>query len=414
MDFKDKYFKYKDKYLKLKLKKQIGGGNIKIIKISDNQEIIINDIAISSQMEILVNKVYKKMTNGFKLSKFLFNFTDNSEIELNDTDFNIINIIFKKITNSLTQEEENFLNELLGIKKVTTVAEKEEVDTTLFFKYEYINPIPDSLIVTEIDTLFSLLFSLDKYQLFSSNMRVAYYMPTRELIEIRLKFLIDFGIQDPVLVFNKEKKDTENKYNELKKIYSLFETLFIKSLTIDYSKSNGHTNVGIIELDDHRYFYKILNTQSINTLDPTSLLRNYEFIKACKNFNIDNEYTYEDNKYKLHFVSVPLKVIFSIDKDFINIGYLMEIVEGDTIRKIKKEYNIYWKLNETLIKTALHKLVDVLTEKKFLIVDLNDDNVMWNKETKTLTYIDIDVQSFLRPDKVHYNNSLHAYIDRVF
>jgi len=158
------------------------------------------------------------MTNGFKLSKFLFNFTDNSEIELNDTDFNIINIIFKKITNSLTQEEENFLNELLGIKKVTTVAEKEEVDTTLFFKYEYINPIPDSLIVTEIDTLFSLLFSLDKYQLFSSNMRVAYYMPTRELIEIRLKFLIDFGIQDPVLVFNKEKKDTENKYNRENKV----------------------------------------------------------------------------------------------------------------------------------------------------------------------------------------------------
>lgn len=36
MDFKDKYFKYKDKYLKLK--KQIGGGTIKIIKDSDNQK----------------------------------------------------------------------------------------------------------------------------------------------------------------------------------------------------------------------------------------------------------------------------------------------------------------------------------------------------------------------------------------
>jgi len=414
MDFKDKYFKYKDKYLKLKLKKQIGGGNIKIIKMSDNQEIIINDRAISSKMEIFVNKVEKKMTNGFELGNLLFNFTDNSEIKLNDNDFNIINIIFKKITISLTSEEENFLNELLGIKKVTTVAEEEKVDTTLFFKYEYINPIPDSLIVTEIDTLFSLLFSLDKYQLFSSNMTVAYYIPSPELIEIRLKFLSHFGIQDRVLVFNKEKKDTENKYNELKKIYSSFETLFIKSLTIDYSKSDEHTNVGIIILDGNPYFYKKLNTESINTLDPTSLLRNYKFIKACNKFNIDNEYTYEDNKYKLHFVSVPLKVIFSIDKDFINIGYLMEIVEGDTIRKIKKEDNTYWKLNETLIKTALHKLVDVLTKKKFLIVDLNDDNVMWNKETETLTYIDIDVQSFLRPDEVHYNNSLHDYIVRVF
>jgi hypothetical protein len=410
MDFKYKYFKYKDKYLKLKLKKQIGGGNIKIIKMSDNQEIIINDRAISSQIEIFVNKVEKKMTNGLELGNFLFNFTDNSEIKLNDNDFNIINIIFKKITISLTPEEENFLNELLGIKKVTTVAEKEKVDTTLFFKYEYINPIPDSLIVTEIDTLFSLLFSLDKYQLFSSNRTVAYYMPTPKLIENRLDFLYNYGIPNPISVFNKEKKKEMDTFNLLKKIYLSFETLFIKSLTIDYSKSNEHKNTGIIILDGNPYFYKKLNTLSDSTVDANSILKNYTFIKNCYNFDIDNEYTYKDNRYNLHFVKVPLKVILSINKDQIDIGYLMEIVKGNTIREIKRKDSQYWESNEQLIKTALHTLVDVLTTKQFLIVDFNDDNVMWDKESNTLTYIDISDNSFLRPDELQMNDSVHYAI----
>lgn len=412
MDFKDKYFKYKDKYLKLK--KQIGGGNIKIIKESDNQEIIINNQSISFKMEILVNKVNKvkkKMTDSVKLGDFLYNFTDNSEIKLNDTDFYIINIIFKKSTGiGLTLEEENFLNELLGIKKVTTVAEEEEVDTTLFFNYEYINPIPDSLRVTEIDTLFSLLFSLDEYQSFSSNMTVAYYIPIPRLIENRLYFLRNYGIPNPMSVFNKEKKNEMDTFNLLKEIYSSFETLFIKSLIIDYSKSNEHKNTGIINLDGNPYFYKKLNTLSNSTVGANSILKNYTFIKDCNNLDIDNKYTYEDNKYNLHFVRVPLKVILSINKDQIDIGYLMEIVKGDTIREIKRKDSEYWKSNEQLIKTALHSLVDVLTEKKFLIVDFNDDNVMWDKESNTLTYIDINDNSFLRPYELQMNASVHDAI----
>ena len=412
MDFKDKYFKYKNKYLKLK--KQIGGGNIKIIKESDNQEIIINNKSISLQMEILVNKVNKvkkKMTDSVKLGDFLYNFTDNSEIKLNDTDFYIINIIFKKSTGiGLTLEEENFLNELFGIKKVTTVAE-EKVDTTLFFNYEYINPIPDSLRVTEIDTLFSLLFSLYKSQSFKTDDTVAYYIPISKLIENRLYFLRQYSTQNPILVFNKEKKNEMDAFNLLKKIYSSFDTLFVKSLIIDYSKSIGYENTGIINLDGNPYFYKKLNTLSDSPVGANSILKIYKFIKDCNNLNIDKEYIYNDNKYNLHFVRVPLKVILSINKDQIDIGYLMEIVKGDTIREIKRKDSKYWKSNEQLIKTALHSLVVVLTTKKFFILDLNDDNVIWDKESNTLTYIDINVNSFLRPDKLQMNASVHDFID---
>lgn len=408
MDFKDKYFKYKDKYLKLK--KQIGGGNIKIIKESDNQEIIINKKSISLQMEILVNevnevnKVKKKMTDSVKLGDFLYNFTDNSEIKLNDTDFYIINIIFKKSTGiCLTLEEENFLNELLGIKKVTTV------DTTVFFNYKYINPIPDSLRVTEIDTLFSLLFSLYESQSFKTDDTVAYYIPISKLIENRLYFLRQYC--NPILIFNKEKKNEMDAFNLLKKIYSSFDTLFVKSLIIDYSKSIGHENTGIINLDGNPYFYKKLNTLSYSPVGANSILKIYTFIKDCKNLDIDNEYTYKDNRYNLHFVRVPLKVILSINKDQIDIGYLMEIVKGDTIREIKRKDSKYWKSNEQLIKTALHSLVDVLTTKKFFILDFNDDNVMWDKESNTLTYIDINDNSFLRPYELQMNASVHDFID---
>lgn len=189
---------------------------------------------------------------------------------------------------------------------------------------------------------------------------------------------------------------------------------FIRSLEIDYSLSDGHTNTGIIELDDS-YFYKELDSITANHLD--SLLRNYKFIMDCNNLNIDKDYIYNDvhgdNIYKLHFVTVPLKVIFSIKNDFIVLGYLMEIVAGHTIKKIKERCPEYWVLNKEFIKTALHSLVEVLTEKRFLIVDFNDDNVMWNRKTNTLTYIDIYNNSFLRPDEVHMNDTVNYAIDEL-
>jgi hypothetical protein len=424
MDFKDKYLKYKEKYLKLK--NQIGSGrfiksstyNIEIDQqLSKNIEIYVNRISNNKEIDEETKKIYTE------IGDFLYNFKDDSaELELSEDYFNIINSIIKKIKNyRISKINEKKLNELLGINEVTTVADDYElVDKTSFFKYEYIKIIPDSIKVTEIDNLFSLLFSLNKDQSFSnSTVYISYFIPRPELIEIRLNFLRDSGIQNPVSHFNQEKKEIIDNYNKLK-IYidenQSFETLFIKSLTIDYSKSDGHTNIGIIKLNDNHYFYKQLNFILVKLIDSSDLLRNYKFINDCNNFNIDNEYTYDGNKYKLHFVKVFLKVIFSFDfiKDVITIGYLMEIVEGDTISKIKNEGLEYWESNKNLIKTALRKLVYVLTEKNFYILDLHNDNVMWNKKTNTLTYIDINVNSFIQPGRAaDFNASLYDDIDKI-
>ena len=46
-------------------------------------------------------------------------------------------------------------------------------------------------------------------------------------------------------------------------------------------------------------------------------------------------------------------------------------------------------------------------------MDFNDDNVIWNMETNTLTYIDIDISSFLRPDEVHMNDTVNYAINEL-
>lgn len=38
---------------------------------------------------------------------------------------------------------------------------------------------------------------------------------------------------------------------------------------------------------------------------------------------------------------------------------------------------------------------------------------MWNRKTNTLTYIDIDNRSFLRPDEVHMNDTVNYAIDEL-
>ena len=226
-------------------------------------------------------------------------------------------------------------------------------------------------------------------------------------------FIYFYYISNPISVFNKEKQNINDNYNKLDKIYPAFDTLFIRSLEIDYSSSDGHKNTGIIKLD-HCYFYKELDFLTVKTVSTDRLLSNYKFIMDCNNFNIDKDYVYNgDYIYKLHFVTVPLKVIFSIKNNFIVIGYLMEIVSGYTISKIKESFSEYWKLNKELIKTALHSLVEVLTEKRFLIIDFNDDNVMWDMKTNTLTYIDINTSSFLRSDEVHMNYTVDYAINEL-
>jgi len=417
MDYKNKYLKYKKKYTDLKNRSnQTGGVKIIVNRDDSSQRISIKDRFISTNIELLVNQIpIEILENRKELGEFFFDFYSEPNIkDLNNNDFKIIDIIFKKITRVATQEELDFLDNILGVTakpvaeavvEVAEVAETEKVNDEPIMHYTYINPIPDSMRVPDLNILFSLFFSIDD-QTFNDLNYIAYFFNTRELITKRLSFLKSYGIPNPINIFNKEKKMTVDTFIEINKIYPSFETIFIKDLKIDYSKSDGHKNTGIIILDKP-YFYKELDFFTLKTMDIFKIFKHYKFILDCNNMNIDTDY----GNYKLHFVTVPLKIIFSIRNDQFIIGYLMEVVEGYTVRQIKRKFIEYWTKNSEIIKTALHTLVEKLTEKQFLIVDFNDDNVMWNIETNTLTYIDISQRSFIRQDEVHENASVHRAIE---
>lgn len=73
----------------------------------------------------------------------------------------------------------------------------------------------------------------------------------------------------------------------------------------------------------------------------------------------------------------------------------MEYVDGKTVREFKKDNE---EIYQKIILSAINDLIDKLSSKNFLIIDFALDNIMWNNETKTLTYIDINPRSFNRKD----------------
>ena len=117
MDFKDKYFKYKDKYLKLK--KQIGG--YRLITNKDKQIVIDNYKMAKEMYDIVSNIAKKKFTDTDEHSHLLnilyYFYNDAISIELNDNNFHIINIIFKKVKEEiLTANETEFYKQLIADK----------------------------------------------------------------------------------------------------------------------------------------------------------------------------------------------------------------------------------------------------------------------------------------------------------
>jgi hypothetical protein len=417
MNYTNKYFKYKKKYSDLKKKiNQIGGNKCDEYTIinknnNDNIKVISRDMSISIENEInKINTDYLKTKRS--LGDFFYNFPNMPcIIELDENDYNIVYIIFKKINYSASKNELDFLNNIYldFFKKKEPEKENININNMQVIKYEYIDEIPEFLIIDKIDTLLSLLISLNRQSFDNLTLFIiAYYVNTQDLINKRLSYIKSTGCQTPIKIFNEEKIKKYLFYEKLSKIYSLFETIFIKNLELDNSKSNGHPNTGLLTIFDEKFFYKDLMIFEIDVLSIEKIFELYMFVLDCNNMNIDENFV----NYNIRFVNVPLKIIFSSKNDFIYVGYLMENVDGYTLRDIKKHFNNYWETNKENIKNALHTLVDKLTNKQFLIVDFNDDNVIWNMNTNTLTYIDISQQSFNSSDR-HYrenNSSIHGFI----
>ena len=119
MDFKDKYLKYKKKYLKLK--NQIGGGKIIKNKNNENQNVIIQNKRMASTMYKIVKQIpAENFNNRSDFLDFLYNYhTSGTERLLNDKEFRIIysinTIIDKKIYSiQITEEDQQVLKNLIN------------------------------------------------------------------------------------------------------------------------------------------------------------------------------------------------------------------------------------------------------------------------------------------------------------
>jgi len=317
MDYKQKYLKYKNKYLALKqdiytqglsksiknkylaLKEQssfaqVGGYRKEIINSSNGTKIIMENRQASIDIELEVNKInIEKMDQRNQISGFLFDQADG-KMSISDRDFKIINILSKP-TETLSEGEKDFLDDLFNRKKPVVSGEvvAEKIDDEEIIKDKYINyrELPVPFRIPELSFLFNLLFSTSR--IFTNTGIASYFLNIPELIDGRLNFLKTIN-PNPVKKFNEEKKMFRLMYNEINEFFKITETILIKDLVLDYSKSNNHMNTGILTSIDPPYFYKKLDSFQMDIFNPVSLLKNYKFIFNCHTMNIDREYPFED------------------------------------------------------------------------------------------------------------------------
>jgi hypothetical protein len=214
---------------------------------------------------------------------------------------------------------------------------------------------------------------------------------------------------DPITIFNTEKINHINKYEKIRSFYPYFETYYTKHLILErfsIDSSAYRMNMGKIILNGKIYMYKQFTDLQMYLNNVFNL---YNFISNC------NKIYFKDinSDFNLEVVSVPMIAIFSESESssLINSGYLMEIVESDTVRDIIKKYPEYWILNKEKIKHAIINLILKLSGFKYLINDFAYDNVMWSMTTNTLTYIDIS-DTFNRDEANKMNLDLISNIER--
>jgi len=68
----------------------------------------------------------------------------------------------------------------------------------------------------------------------------------------------------------------------------------------------------------------------------------------------------------------------------------MNLVEGSTMTQLLKNSNDYINKNYKLIEHAYITLLDEMTNHNIMAFDLSNNNYLWDKNTNTITLIDID------------------------
>lgn len=380
-----KYLKYKNKYLKLKLQY---GGQYRIL--SDGiRKIIFETRPEAIQLELKLNKAPSGLITKERLS------------ELGDL------LFYEKypVDIKVTPQEIDFISELLNKPSLPVL----EVPKLKLLPVTPIIQKPTEIIKKEEGSL-KLLGKL--------NLNIGYLTNTSLWQEKRLREIMDYfekyqnkkiTLQEAMEIFQSEK----NKTNE--SLIKLDSKLKVTDLTIKYDPSykpsgiEGHHLLGkyFDKEEGKTYIYKEIKTLSkkIELEDYSAQIqKSIEFVESCRKIYFKES----SDGVTVEFVKVSPKLIISDkDSETVLIGYLMEEVKGMTVRKFRQ---INEEEYESTILPAIQKLIDELTDREFLIIDFALDNIMWDPETKTLTYIDISERSFEEPDKARAENMYVKYM----
>jgi hypothetical protein len=294
----------------------------------------------------------------------------------------------------------SMLNELKHYYDLQISLNDLVVDNTNIVPYIEISPKYGISHITSLDILLNLI-----------NQRKGYLTDDVTVLRYRMEKLKKHteNTKKAIETFNYEKNLQRTIYEKIKSLFSDFKNYYINNLTVEpltgesYRKNMGKTTIDMIP-----YLYKRENTFRRDAFfhNLSEILELYEFIINCNNAYFNENY----QKYSVEFVKIP-KILIYTKEEF---GYVMNIVAGSTVRDLKKNDNAYWIENENLIKEAMYRLIDKLTEKKVLVVDFAYDNIMWDKRTNKLTYIDIMSNAFNRDDELYLNNDIKMNIEIDF
>ncbi len=356
MTYYEKYLKYKNKYMTLR--NQLGGNNIKIIDIETNREYVVEN---RTKLELHLNKLIQENKLGI--------FTRDELAHIGD-------LLYYRNRGDI---------ELSKIKYDEMMQIIESIDNPQFVKKEVGLPEIDKSEPTN-DVGLRLLREL--------GLKNEYYDNSEKSIQDRLYFLngyFNYDKKKAIITFNEEKQRYHTYLKELD------DKLKRTRLEIKYDKEHIMTNYKgrstMSQYSDRLIYKEIMPINKSITVNTANILFCIDFIEKCQNI-IAHFNSKRFDKYRIKFVNIyPKLIILNKSPDTLSFGYLMEVVDGVTVREFKeqneKEFN-------DIIIPAIHSLVDALTELDFLITDFALDNIMWNTGTKTLTYIDINPRSLER------------------
>ncbi len=374
----EQYIKYHKKNIKLR------GGSI----ISPTRKL---DIQQNTNMELFVNTVdVKILPRKIEIGDYFFygKDKDNNDLHVSEEEYDILEHIhkYRKLPDTYTQQEKNNTEQIE--KKINKEIE-EQINKTQIIDCDKITKINfkfELLKITNIDDLINVLGICD------NDVITSYLTGNEKHIKNRLIQLSRYG--NPIEIYNTEKEKFLKIYNELKDIFHEFETYISNNKFVSThipELGNRHT-VGSFNLNiiDKNFIYKKYNDSLL------SFPSIYKFIKSCNDAFFYEERIYEGKKVYITIVEIPKIVFFwninkRIEKED---GYAMKKINGETLRDIKKNDIDYWKQNFNMIMYCISELFKILTLKNILIVDFAYDNVMWNRESRTIYYIDLVDQMF--------------------